>query len=101
MRTRVTMTLSLPSALRDYVEQVVSRELFASSSEYLRALIRADMEDTTRVTLIDRRETDRVLALEHMAERYAHHDLFCTKELRAEFPCGCGYDAAKKLTETN
>jgi antitoxin ParD1/3/4 len=39
-----TMNISLPEALRNFVDSQVSRRDYASSSEYVRALIRRDQE---------------------------------------------------------
>ena len=37
-----TMNISLPDALREFVDEQVTREGYATSSEYLRELIRRD-----------------------------------------------------------
>lgn len=39
-----TMNISLPETLRDFVDQQVARSGFATSSEYVRELIRRDQE---------------------------------------------------------
>lgn len=39
-----TMNVSLPGSLRDFVEQQVRTRGYGSASEYVRALIRADLE---------------------------------------------------------
>jgi antitoxin ParD1/3/4 len=39
-----TMTVSLPDPMKDWVEELVSKGDFASSSDYVRAVIRRDRE---------------------------------------------------------
>ena len=39
-----TMNISLPDALRDFVEHQVSQRHYSTSSEYVRELIRKDQE---------------------------------------------------------
>ncbi len=40
----VTMNISLPDALRDFVEHQVAQRHYSTSSEYVRELIRKDQE---------------------------------------------------------
>lgn len=40
---RTTMTVSLPPALRDWVEKSVASGIYANASEYVRELIRRDV----------------------------------------------------------
>ena len=47
-----TMNISLPEALRDFVEQQVSARGFGTSSEYVRELIRKDVDRQQLRTLL-------------------------------------------------
>lgn len=42
-----TMNISLPDALKDFVDEQVSRRGYGTSSEYVRELIRKDQERQT------------------------------------------------------
>lgn len=39
-----TMNISLPDAMKEYVEEQVSAGLYSSASEYVRELVRADQK---------------------------------------------------------
>jgi antitoxin ParD1/3/4 len=48
-----TMNISLPDALRDYVERQVAERGYGTTSEYVRDLIRRDQQrDTLRAALL-------------------------------------------------
>lgn len=42
------MNISIPSALRERLEQKLTRQAYGSASEYVRQLIREDLERDTR-----------------------------------------------------
>lgn len=42
------MNISIPSALRDRLEEKLDRQAYGSASEYVRQLIREDLERDTR-----------------------------------------------------
>ena len=42
-----TMNISLPNALKSFVDEQVSQRGFSTSSEYMRELIRKDLDRTT------------------------------------------------------
>ena len=42
-----TMNISLPDALKDFVDTQVTRRRYGSTSEYIRELIRRDLERST------------------------------------------------------
>ncbi|MCK6557339.1 type II toxin-antitoxin system ParD family antitoxin [Candidatus Binatia bacterium] len=50
MKTRslTSMNISIPSALRERLEQKLTRQAYGSASEYVRQLIREDLERDTR-----------------------------------------------------
>lgn len=47
-----TMNISLPQALKDFVDEQVDRRGFGTSSEYIRELIRKDQERLQLRTLL-------------------------------------------------
>jgi antitoxin ParD1/3/4 len=46
-----TLNISLPDAMKDYVEQQVKSGMYSSSSDYIRALIREDLRSNTEQKL--------------------------------------------------
>ena len=52
MPTMGTMNISLPEALKDFVDEQVERRGYGTSSEYVRDLIRKDQERTRLRSLL-------------------------------------------------
>ncbi len=59
MKTKVptTVNVSMPAPMREYIEQKVVRHTYASASEYVRELVRRDMQrealDKVEALLLD------------------------------------------------
>jgi len=54
-----TMNISLPDSLKAYVDEQVSRRRYGSTSEYVRDLIRRDLDRSTlRGLLLDGADSD-------------------------------------------
>ncbi len=51
MEPRETLTISLPPALREQIDQVVRSSGYGNTSEYLRELVRQDMKQRARDAL--------------------------------------------------
>lgn len=47
-RSLTSMNISIPSALRDRLEEKLARQAYGSASEYVRQLIRQDLERDAR-----------------------------------------------------
>jgi antitoxin ParD1/3/4 len=45
------MNVSLPPAMREWIEQLVAREGYGSASEYIRELVRRDQKSRARETV--------------------------------------------------
>lgn len=48
------MTISLPPSMRDWIEQIVARDEYATASEYLRELVREDQRRRARRQIDER-----------------------------------------------
>lgn len=49
-----SMNISLPEAMKDWVEEQARSGLYANASDYVRALIRADQQRAARLAEFDR-----------------------------------------------